>query len=416
MENEKNKLILRIGKVDDTQLNYEAVIFSDNFHRHNGIVRIFPRSFTHKKDPTNSAIADFVNNSLLGSRRRYNGSYLNINTRNDFDLFLTIGTLPVFIQRKGNRFSLNGVEKSKIIICETLSRLIYKSCFEKDMTVLLSVMHHYLNMPENVRHVLENRLAYHFFDERYNRHDVLINVEQIGSDEFALEISDGVWGTINTANLNTMVNSYVHNKKRGHWKDLTPSVLFERLMGRPCSESEHKLMVEFLKQNRKDGIVEDKALELLREVNEKYDNIYVSWDAPDEEGNRYPKEVFVRGKGYDWRIEPSRYKASGTQDVRSYVWGSEEVYCYTKSGDKILDDDGKHLKVTQGGHWKGPICIDNMQSGSSIGDQFVARALAFLNDTMTVSRVSTIKRYLTNEPDSIRNPLVTMAINPLEEE
>ena len=87
-----------------------------------------------------------------------------------------------------------------------------------------------------------------------------------------------------------------------------------------------------------------------------------------------------------------------------------------KSGDKILDDNGKHLKVTQGGHWKGPICIDNMQSGSSIGDQFVARALAFLNDTMTVSRVSTIKRYLTNEPDSIRNPLITMAINPLEEE
>jgi len=415
MENEKNKLVLRIQKADDSAGDYEAEIFSESIHRHIGIVRIFPRSFAHKKDPTNAAISEFVSRNLLGSRRRA-GSYLSINTRSDFDLFLTIGTLPVFVQRKGSRFSLNGVEKSKIIICETLSRIIYKSCFEKDMTVLLSVMHQYLNMPENVRHVLENRLAYYFFDEQYHRHDVLINVEQIGSDEFALEISDGVWGTINTSNLNTMVNSYVHNKKRGHWKDLTPSVLFERLMGRPCSESEHKLMVEFLKQNRKDGIVEDKALELLREVNEKYDNIYVSWDEPDENGNRYPKEVFVRGKGYDWRIEPSRYKASGTQDVRSYVWGSEEVYCYNRSGDKILDDNGKHLKVTQGGHWKGPICIDNMQSGSSIGDQFVARALAFLNDTMTVSRVSTIRRYLTNEPDSIRNPLVTMAINPLEEE
>ena len=105
MENEKNKLNIRIGKVDDTQLNYETVLFSDNFNTKNSTVRIFPRSFTHKKDPTNSAIAHFVNNNLLGSRRRYNGSYLNINTRNDFDLFLTIGTLPVFIQRKGNRFS-----------------------------------------------------------------------------------------------------------------------------------------------------------------------------------------------------------------------------------------------------------------------------------------------------------------------
>ena len=415
MENEKNKLVLRIQKADDTAGHFEAEIFSESFYRHIGIARIFPRSFTHKKDPTNAAISEFVNRNLLGSRRR-DGTFLSINTRSDFNLFLTIGTLPVFVQRKGNRFSLNGVEKSKIIICETLSRIIYKSCFEKDTKVLLSVMHHYLNMPENVRHVLENRLAYHFFDERYNRHDVLINVEQIGSDEFALEISDGVWGTINTANLNTMVNSYVHNKKRGHWKDLTPSVLFERLMGRPCSESEHKLMVEFLKQNRKDGIVRDRSLELLREVDEKYDNIYVSWGEPDKNGTRLPKEVFVRGKGYDWRIEPSRYKASGTQDVRSYVWGSEIIYCYDKAGEKILDDEGNHMTVKKGGLWKGPICIDNMQSGSSIGDQFVARALAFLNDTLTVSRVSTIKRYLTHEAGTIRNPALTIAMNPLEEE
>ena len=74
------------------------------------------------------------------------------------------------------------------------------------------------------------------------------------------------------------------------------------------------------------------------------------------------------------------------------------------------------MKVTRGGHWKGPICIDNMQSGSSIGDQFVARALAFLNDTLTVSRVSTIKRYLTHEAGTIRNPALTIAMNPLEEE
>jgi len=415
MEDEKNKLIIRIGKVDDTQAHFETQIFCDNI-RLNKICRIFPRNFAHKKDPTNSAIAEFVSKQLIGSRRRgYNNNYLGLPRSEDFEVFLTIGTLPVFIQRKGNRFSLNGVEKSKIIICETLSRIIYKSCFEEDTSVLLSVMHHYLNMPENIRHVLENRLAYYFFDEGYHRHDVLINVEQIGSDEFALEISDGVWGTITTANLNTMVNSYVHNKKRGHWKDLTPSVLFERLIGRPCSESEHKLMVEFLKQNRKDGIVEDKALELLQEVNEKYDNIYVSWDEPDKNGNRYPKEVLVRGKGYDWKIEPSRYKASGTQDVRSYVWGSEETLCYDRNGNKILDEEGNHIKVTKGGHWKGPICIDNMQSGSSIGDQFVARALAFLNDTMTVSRVSTIKRYLTDEENSLRNPTLTMAINPLGE-
>ena len=44
--------------------------------------------------------------------------------------------------------------------------------------------------------------------------------------------------------------------------------------------------------------------------------------------------------------------------------------------------------------WKGPICIDNMAPDSPIGDQFGARALALLNDTMTIKIVNTIKRYL----------------------
>ena len=70
-------------------------------------------------------------------------------------------------------------------------------------------------------------------------------------------------------------------------------VIFYFFLIRPQQKKvkEHKLMVEFLKQNRKDGIVEDKALELLKEVNEKYNNIYVSWGEPDENGNRYPKET-----------------------------------------------------------------------------------------------------------------------------
>ena len=40
------------------------------------------------------------------------------------------------------------------------------------------------------------------------------------------------------------------------------------------------------------------------------------------------------------------------------------------------------------------MCIDNMAKGSSLGDQFAARALALLNDRFTVTIVNTIKRYL----------------------
>ena len=49
--------------------------------------------------------------------------------------------------------------------------------------------------------------------------------------------------------------------------------------------------------------------------------------------------------------------------------------------------------------WSGPICIDNMARGSSLGDQFATRAFALLNDNMTVARVSTIKGYLKYKPN-----------------
>ena len=48
--------------------------------------------------------------------------------------------------------------------------------------------------------------------------------------------------------------------------------------------------------------------------------------------------------------------------------------------------------------WTGPICIDNMARGSSLGDQFATRALAVLNDNMTVASVNTIKGYLKTKP------------------
>ena len=43
-----------------------------------------------------------------------------------------------------------------------------------------------------------------------------------------------------------------------------------------------------------------------------------------------------------------------------------------------------------------------MAKGSSLGDQFAARALALLNDRFTVTIVSTIKRYLTANANEYR--------------
>ena len=51
------------------------------------------------------------------------------------------------------------------------------------------------------------------------------------------------------------------------------------------------------------------------------------------------------------------------------------------------------------GQLRGPICIDNIHDNSSVGDQYAARALALLNDDITVKLIYTIGRYL---PDSLK--------------
>ena len=58
-----------------------------------------------------------------------------------------------------------------------------------------------------------------------------MNVTQIEDDECAIEIADGVWGSISFDNLNTMCNFYIHGKKRGSWKYLSPQELFRRTIG-----------------------------------------------------------------------------------------------------------------------------------------------------------------------------------------
>ena len=52
--------------------------------------------------------------------------------------------------------------------------------------------------------------------------------------------------------------------------------------------------------------------------------------------------------------------------------------------------------------WSGPICIDNMQSGASVGDQFASRAFACMNDKVTISMVSTLRGYFS--ADMQENP------------
>jgi len=370
------ELKIRIKTPDDSDGFYRTKMESDIF-RHsarnlnlNGYFTI-SRGVHTAKNPVHDGIKKAMKS--LFSRKRNSRRYSYAGTPKSYTTTIKIKDLTIFLQKKNGRHHLNGIYLSLDNMADVLSRVLYRSCFTDDVASLNKVLWKFLQIPENVAYALENRVPY-FFYENYEKHDVRLNVQRIDHSTVAIEISDGIWGEMSFKELDRYCNFYVHSQKRGTWPYTSPKNLFIKLLKREPSRAELTLMIAFLQQNRKQDIVEKKAYELITEmVEQRPDRFFPVW-----EDNRLT-HLFVRGNGYDWKLECKNYKATGTQNVSTYVWQP------THSGDEC--------------GWRGAICIDNANDDSSIGDQFAARAMALLNDNMTIKIVSTINSYIRTEPN-----------------
>lgn len=333
---------------------------------------ISPNSYRNYHEPTITAINKWLETKFgLNKKGITNFSYTIYIGKKD--------PLMLLFNKIGTRYHLMGEMQSKETILTTISRVIFRSSFTNDKTELYKYMLYHLRLPENVSYALENRAPFHWY-KKGKMIDVRFNVKMISDDECAMEISDGIWAPISIKNMNTYMNFYWREQQRGSWKYLSPKKLWERLLKKTPTKQQLILMINFLEQNRTDAIVEDRASTLLIDLSKQYeDRIKVLWYESDESNSLRAKAIFVRGKIADWIITDNQYK-SEIQAVSTYIYNTSP------------SNNGK--KEFQKGYLDGPICIDNMTKNSSIGDQFAARALALLNDSMTVARVNTVSRYL----------------------
>jgi hypothetical protein len=113
----------------------------------------------------------------------------------------------------------------------------------------------------------------------------------------------------------------------------------------------------------------------------------VSSDKQDKE--KTITKMYVKGKIADWLIIDKSWKTN-VQKVKTFVFRNLE----NSKDDGTRYRRNQKLEDYQNGWWSGPICIDNIHNNSSVGDQFVARAMALLNDEQTVKLVNTISSYL----------------------
>ena len=391
---------LSIKKPDDSDEWYSTTI-ECNTHRFGSDAVSPDRSDIN---PVHASLTKYWRNILSHNSRnsyrrsrtyRASGSF-----EKEFSHILKINGCPILVERKGVRYEINGKSYNLQGVAEALARVTYKSCFEDDPSILLKSLYANLQVPENVKYCLENRVPYHFYDLRQSRNkiEVRLNCRQISENEVAIEISDGIWGTMTFKQLDVFCNFYRHNKQRGSWKNTSLMELYYKTIGSIPNTSDVEVMKAFLMQNRTEDMVEERALELVKELLEQYpDRLRAEWL-----GNTL-QSMYVRGKDYDWKLENNTFK-SDIQKVSTFVWQTEITYKTTE------DEEGNKIKeeIESEPDWQGPICIDNMAKGSSLGDQFATRALSLLNDRFTVTIINTIRRFLIAEPNVNRVDLDEM--------
>lgn len=380
---------IQISKPNDSGEVYETTITCETFE-------FMSVTIGHDRsalDPIQAGLEKYWRNILSPktNRRYYGGDGF----AKQFSHLVMINNCPVLLTREGIRYEVNGKSYNLANVASALARLTFKSCFESEPSKLLSALYSTLSLPENVKYCLENKVPYHWYELMVSQDPIKVrlNCQQIGDNEVAIEVSDGVWGTMTVKQLDVFCNYYKNNKNRGSWVDTSPMELYYKTVGKMPTESQMEVMKAFLQQNRTSDLVERRAIELVNELLEQYpDRLSAEWDGDTLDS------ITIKGKDYDWKLTNNRYK-SEIQMVSTYVWQpiQEREAIGVDENDKTIYES----KLSEP-DWRGPICIDNMAKGSSLGDQFAARALALLNDRFTVTIVSTIKRYLTANANEYR--------------
>lgn len=412
----KAYVTFRIHNVDDSQ-KYQVVnvdIYSTYATSYLGtrlqrrIIDVYRASVT-KGEPLITGLRQSLQGFLLwGTRRRH-----QYNAPDNFKVafvFPDSGNCTIMVEKKAPFYKLMEQRLPKKSILTTISRVVYRATLEHDPLVLNGYLFKMINIPENVSYCLENRVPYWFYHDG-RKVEVRLKATLIDDSNCAIEISDGIWGSISIKDLDVFVNYYYHGHTRSKkWAMLSPKKLWTMLMDNPPSTSQEQLMNEFLSQNRTQDIVEERAIQLMNSLEERYpDKIRLLSIYNDKKVSATkllvsPKSykaadrtiMLVRGNICDWVIVDASHKTK-TQKVKVYVYISHE---YLSNDDYIKSRGG--LKFCEG-QLRGPICIDNVHTNSSLGDQFAARALTVMNDKLAFKLVSTIKGYIPNELTSNNN-------------
>jgi len=277
---------------------------------------------------------------------------------------------------------INGMKMSKSEICCLLARMfIYDTEAERTRRQISDMFWNLSSLSEDIRYVLENKVPFHYY-EGYTKKQVRLNCQLIGEEMLALEISDGIWGELSFKEMNAFLSHFLHGRNVGKWRNYTPIKLYTTLLKKECRESDLKVMMAFLEQNRSEKLVSMRAKELVKEKL-KMDNFICL--NPIEQLDLQTNLVFlVKGKLTDYILTCASL-------IQSYVNEDRQIV-QSYSLFSIKDDEDLPVRFGCTRH-----CVENLDTNSSTGDQLVTRVLTFTNDNISLSRINTMTHIQNNK-------------------
>ena len=333
-------------------------------------------------DSTFVALREVVNRRILIPAKH----------QGDGQLLFFVKGFGMLISRNSRRYELNNITLTINDILNNITRVLLRSIYinndAEGHKQLWDYFHRCVKMPAELSYVLENRVPYKFIDDNDELKTCRLNVAQIGPEDFALELNDAFWYDISLKDLRHFTNSYLKDNRRGKFYAISPEELVFILNETRVSDAQAKVMKAFMTQNRQSDAVEKRAMQLLKGLSDNYKQISVIKFKTDKK-NEKQDALLVKGKVTDWIIADNGMKR-GFQDVSTYmVYSSENTGTHELIKlNKLKSAENTNLQL------RGPICIDNMMSGASKGDQYAARAMEVMNDHVLGTYVSTVRAHL----------------------
>tara|TARA_R100000388_G_scaffold30547_1_gene23882 strand:+ start:3842 stop:5095 length:1254 start_codon:yes stop_codon:yes gene_type:complete len=334
------------------------------------------------KTPRPSFKMDFTVETVAnGFKSLFTAHLSSTNNRKNILLF-DFNDFHISVKNARGSVVLNGQTMTRTIAARHLAALCFQTKDTYTREEVRDKFFKIISIPPDVNYAIINRAPYSFYKEgKYIK--CRLNVKQISSKEVALEISEGVWGTLTIKQFLGYLSHYLHGTNRGSWAFTSPERLYERVMGKEGRESDIKVMKSFLIQNRTSDLVNERAEVLLKETLEKHSGKIKHYSV------RSNNILFVQGIENDWVIRWSPYNSDkeGRQLVRTQYL---ETSMMDTAACSLTKEKSYSIARGEDDNWIG-VCVDNLQTNSPQVDQAISRVLVCLNDKATKQMVSTMR-------------------------